>query len=210
MYSTPTNSESTTISNPLYCGDYDIAMFDLLSVSVGWITASDNGDASWQLTYDGTSVTEAEVGTTLTYKAQFSLTDFSADVASILTDLEIIVFCPEDGSLIGPATITVAQEMPDSKLIYDVTTLESLEADLSTYSNSSPCQNVTKSYIVDAHTQSEVTFITIDEVAGQISIFTEDVDGTLAGTTVSYLWLIDLTDGQIGVQLAFFEVEYLG
>lgn len=32
----------------------------------------------------------------------------------------------------------------------------------------------------------------------------------LAGTTHTYQWLADLTDGQIGVELASFQVEFLG
>lgn len=36
------------------------------------------------------------------------------------------------------------------------------------------------------------------------------MDGVLAGTTHTYQWLADLTDGQIGVELASFQVEFLG
>ena len=54
-------------------------------------------------------------------------------MAPIDADLSVEVYCPADGSLLGPAIVTILQEMPKTELIYDVTTLISLEADLATY-----------------------------------------------------------------------------
>ena len=46
--------------------------------------------------------------------------------------------------------------MPQIKVVYDVTTQVSLQADLAIFSVDTPCQNVTALYIRNAHTNAEV------------------------------------------------------
>ena len=69
---------------------------------------------------------------------------------------------------------------------------------------------MTRSYIVEAQTLAEVFIINIDSMSNKISLYTEDFNGVLAGTTVEYLHLVDLTDGQTAVEISSFTVEYVG
>lgn len=131
-YNDPTNTEATAKGDHLYCGGYTISVTDLSGAPVPEVVLTDDPDASWRFSYDGSSLTPSSQGSVLNLKVQFSLVDFP-EVSPVEVDLLIQVLCPSDGSLIEPATITIISEMPQTSLTYDVTTLVSLEADLATY-----------------------------------------------------------------------------
>ena len=94
--------------------------------------ATDNPNSTWQFSYDGSGLAESTIGNVQNFRVHFGLVDFP-NVATIEADLLLDVYCPSDGTLISPATTTIIHDMPATLLVYNVTSLASLEADLPTY-----------------------------------------------------------------------------
>ena len=67
---------------------------------------------------------------------------------------------------------------------------------------------MTKSYITRNDTGAEVGFITADWDTKRFSVLTLDATEELRGMTIGFTWKIDLTDGQLEVELASFSITF--
>ena len=79
------------------------------------------------------------------------------------------------------------------------------------------CSTITRTYVVSTEidpvtltqTQIEVPFISVDSLTNEFSLFTEDIDQALRGTTREYTVLVDVSDGQTAIEIGKFEVKFI-
>ena len=96
--------------------------------------------------------------------------------------------------------------MPTTSFSYAVDSSAVLEGDLSSFQVPN-CLTITGQEFIRTDTLVTVDYIEADTVSNQFSLLTLDVDQTLRGSTIEFMWMITLSDGQTGA-VDTFSVEF--
>lgn len=172
------------------------------------MTFTVNADESIEVTVSSDSADDSLFGD-YAIEVTVSLNDFPL-IAPKTETFTVSITCPDDLSLAPAALVDIQGDMSEYLLEYDVTSLAPLQADLTEFVLVSVCHSTTRNYFVQVDTNTEVDFITADLSVWKLTIETEDPTFVLVGNTFEYKWLIDISDGQLGVEIAAFEVTYIG
>ena len=174
---------------------------------IDWVTwvSSDSDNSRLKMIPSNVNEDEDLIGTHL-FESTRTAPDFPT-IEDIVIPWTLIITCPSDATLLSP-TLVSKQPMSTDFFEYDVSIGSPVRVELPDFVIAQNCTTVTKSYFVLANSQDEVSYISDAENLHK-ELILETSDQNLQGLTIPYKWLIDLSDGQTGIELAEFEVNYV-